>query len=186
MSLEHFGVEKSLEDIEKGNKETRKVKGLENFSREEINQILDGIAALQKNIEYNWIALEHDYAQKLDKEQYDLLNFLKQGLSLWKSSESIREIVGKRKSVYGRTLFTETPNDVFTTEQSQQDTCVETIDQEINSVAIQWGFDVVRIMGDGNCFFTSVAFQVSQLLTRSDLQTHVREHFYSLGILPEV
>jgi hypothetical protein len=70
---------------------------------------------------------------------------------------------------------------VFTTEQSQQDTCVETIDQEINSVAIQWGFDVIRIMGDGNCFFTSVVFQVSQLLTRSDLQTHVGNIFILWG-----
>ena len=41
-------------------------------------------------------------------------------------------------------------------------------------------------MGDGNCFFSSVAFQVFQLLNRCDLQNHVREHISSLGILPSL
>ena len=52
-NLEYFGVEKSLEDIEENElqKETRKVRGLETFSRQDIDGIFNSIATLQNNIE---------------------------------------------------------------------------------------------------------------------------------------
>ncbi|XP_028418771.1 uncharacterized protein LOC114544301 [Dendronephthya gigantea] len=168
--LEYFGVERCLEEIERSEnnqRPARKVKGLESYSRKEVEEILDGISILQRNIKCKWIVAEHDYSERSEKEEYDTLEYLKQGLSFWRSSESIREIV---------------PRHLLTTKQVQQDSSVETIEQEINSIASQWGLEVVRIAGDGNCFFNSVAFQVSQLLSRCDLQTHVREHLYTLGI----
>ena len=103
--LEYFGVEKCLEEMEKNEDHTksRKIKGLQNFSRAETSGILDGIVAMQKNIEENWLTSEHDYCTKIDKEQYDLLSHLKQGLSLWRSSTCIRETVGMRGNVYAPT-----------------------------------------------------------------------------------
>ena len=52
-NLEYFGVEKSLEDIDENElqKETRKVRGLETFSRQDIDGIFNSIATLQNNIE---------------------------------------------------------------------------------------------------------------------------------------
>ena len=137
---------------------------------------------------YNWIDSEHDYQQKLNKEEYHLLNFLKEGLSLWRSSEFMGQIVGKRKDVFRRTcIFTDGHHDnVPPTIEFQQDTSVNVVEEEINSVATQWGLEVVRITGDGNCFFTSVAFQVSQMLSRPDLHASIRDHFNTIGISPEV
>ena len=49
-NLEYFGVEKSLEDKKENElqKEKRKVRGLETFSRQDIDGIFNSIATLKK------------------------------------------------------------------------------------------------------------------------------------------
>lgn len=172
-----------MEDIEENDllKETRKVRGLETFSRQDIDGNFNSIATMQNNIERDGIDSEHDYQQKLNKDEYDLLNFLKEGISLWRSSEFMGQIVGRRKDVFRRTIYTEGHHDnVQPTVEFQQDTGLNDVEEEINSVATQWGLKVDRITGDGNCFFTAVAFQVSQMLSRSDLHASIRDHFHTI------
>ena len=48
----------------------------------------------------NWIDFEHDYTEKSDKKHHDVLHFLKQGISQWISSETIRKMVGKQENIY--------------------------------------------------------------------------------------
>ncbi len=90
--------------------------------------------------------------------------------------------MGKRKDapIFRQNLRSGTDKEI------QQSLSIESVDEEINSVANQWGCKVVEIAGDGNCFFTSVTFQVLQLLDNPNINANVREHLYSLGISPEL
>jgi hypothetical protein len=41
-------------------------------------------------------------------------------------------------------------------------------------VANSFGFDIVQTNGDGNCFFTSVAFQLQQILSSHERQGRIQ------------
>ena len=56
-------------------------------------------------------------------------------------------------------------------------------DDTVENIATSWGFNVLDIPGDGNCFFTAVAFHVHQLISnRSSESSMVRNHVESIGI----
>ena len=70
----------------------------------------------------------------------------------------------------------------MSTSKSLKDSTEEIVKEEISTVATQWGLNVVRVMGNGDCFFSSVAFQLLQLLQQPNLQSEVREHLMDLGV----
>ena len=76
-----------------------------------------------------------------------------------------------------------TSQHTFTKGNHSEDS-TEVVNHEIESVANQWGFEVVQVEGDGNCFFSAVSFQILQMLMRGDLISETKEHFSSLGISP--
>ena len=56
-------------------------------------------------------------------------------------------------------------------------------DDTLQHIATSWGFNVVDIPGDGNCFFTAVAFHGHQLILDSSTESSmVRNHLKSIGI----
>ena len=62
------------------------------------------------------------------------------------------------------------------------------LDNELQRLANTWGYDVVNIAGDGNCFFTAVAFQLNQIMTTTNAENvpgPALRHLISIGITPE-
>ena len=61
---------------------------------------------------------------------------------------------------------------------------LDSTEMSLTRAAQALGFDILNIPEDGNCFFTSVAFQLRQLMTDScqDLSPIVRCHFEAIGL----
>ena len=53
-------------------------------------------------------------------------------------------------------------------------------------VTLPFGFDIVQINGDGNCFFMSVAFQLQQILSSDQCSEKQRLFLNALGITSDV
>ncbi len=58
---------------------------------------------------------------------------------------------------------------------------------ELQRLVNSWGYDIVNIADDGNCFFTAVAFQLHQLMTtiNKDVPENALHHLKTIGISPE-
>ena len=130
----------------------------------------------------NWIESERDYIEKSDEEHYDVLHFLKQGISQWISSETMQKMVGKAENNYERTPCPDNPSNMVTTKFLQTAMCVETTEQGINTILAQWGYDVVRITGDGNCFLDQLHFNYRSC-ERVWITGRLGKHLYSLSII---
>ena len=56
----------------------------------------------------------------------------------------------------------------------------------LHNIASSFGFDIVQTMGDGNCFFTSVSFQLLQILSSDQCPTQHCSFLHSLGITSDL
>ena len=56
----------------------------------------------------------------------------------------------------------------------------------LHNMASSFGFDIVQTMGDGDCFFTSVSFQLLQILSSDQCPTQHRSFLHSLGITSDL
>jgi len=65
---------------------------------------------------------------------------------------------------------------------STNDKAQENEQSRLREVANSFGFDIVEINGDGNCFFTSVAFQLQQILSSNECSMEQRLFLNALGI----
>ena len=70
---------------------------------------------------------------------------------------------------------------------SNNDKSSKNIEQtRLRDVANSFGFDIVQINGDGNCFFISVAFQLQQILSSDQCSEKQRLFLNALGITSDV
>ena len=59
-------------------------------------------------------------------------------------------------------------------------------EERLANLATSFGFTVVQITGDGNCFFRAVAFQLLQILLTSSCPESLRVHIRSLGFNEQI
>ena len=71
--------------------------------------------------------------------------------------------------------------DVLNNDQS-----LENEQTRLSDVANSFGFDIVQTNGDGNCFFTSVAFQLEQILSSNECSMEQRLFLNALRITSDV
>jgi hypothetical protein len=58
--------------------------------------------------------------------------------------------------------------------------------ERLGNIATSFGFTIIPITGDGNCFFRAVAFQLLQFLLSSSCPENLHIHLQSLGINNEI
>ena len=69
---------------------------------------------------------------------------------------------------------------------SNSDESCESEQTRLRDVANSFGFDIVQTNGDGNCFFTSVAFQLQQILSSDQCSMEQRLFLNALRITSDV
>jgi hypothetical protein len=80
------------------------------------------------------------------------------------------------------------PKNTFSTLKNLHDSCDQQITDDTRAVLLghleNFGLEGIEVQGDGNCFFTAVAFHLSNLLHSGD--NAIIEHLGQMGVLPSM
>jgi hypothetical protein len=151
-----------------------------------IQALLDGRYKDSKHDKED-LALEHDYAapgKGEEKEHENCLNILRNAICLWRTYLQLTETFGN-KVVDIESIGINAKNSL----ENQPSSLLSSIHAEENNfdqIANAWGFQVVDIPGDGNCFFTAVAFHLQQIVAdRGEDFIITRNYLESIGINSE-
>ena len=131
---------------------------------------------------------DHTYSSNIDTSDAEYLSLLHNAICLWSTYMQFVKKFGKKIVDYKdigmnpKVLLLSAATSSSTTAVNTDN--VDSTESSLHRVAQAWGFDILDIPGDGNCFFTSMAFQLHQLMTDSsqDLSPIVRRHFESIGL----
>mgnify|MGYP002803930454 CR=1 FL=1 len=131
---------------------------------------------------------DHTYSSNMDTvdDNTEYLSLLHNAICLWSTYMQFVKKFGKKIVDYKDIGIN--PKVLLSAATSSSTTVstdnVGSTENSLHRVAQTWGFDILDISGDGNCFFTSVAFQLHQLMTDTsqDLSLIVRRHFESIGL----
>ena len=85
-----------------------------------------------------------------------------------------------------KTYFSHNPTDNYgkftATTAMDTETSVRSDKERLANIASSFGFSILPVTGDGNCFFRAVAFQLLQILTSKSCPQNISENLQAYGI----
>ena len=202
--LESFALDNACilgkgEDIEREQSQLN----INMFSESSVMEIARNIQALlaekQKQslslVEPDKNFIEHDYASVEGevevKDQTNSLNILHNAICLWRTYIQLSKMFGNKVVDYETIGISNTKSELsvdFTPDKEEPVPLNSAPnpnpqDGALEHIASAWGLEVVDIPGDGNCFFTAVAFHLHQLISDTSTESSIAQsHLESIGI----
>lgn len=136
-------------------------------------------------------SIDHTYSGKISNEWDKYVDVLEYALSIYNVVMTMKTLwSSKAQNLLKipfivqncKTFFSSQKRGGISSAFSMQ--TVETVGEvdRLQNLASSFGFSIIPVLGDGNCFFRAVAFQILQILALPSCPPLVREHFLSLGI----
>jgi hypothetical protein len=188
--LESFGI--NVCDHELAGNQEQKIVNLNAITDDMAKKIASNIQALLLEIQGNENSAGNDHIYSTNdklKDKTENLSVLYNAVCLWRMYLQLKDTFGKKVIDY-KQMGINTKNACLDSSCTYNDEEGHAggLDNELQRLANTWGYDVVNIAGDGNCFFTAVAFQLNQIMTTTNAEnvpgTALR-HLISIGITPE-
>ena len=127
------------------------------------------------------------------KSQEDIntcVTILQHGLTIFKVMSTVKELWSSKSINLLKIpfIFEYTRNILSPDSPNKRSAASRSIDEHdrLHNIASSFGFDIVQTMGDGDCFFTSVSFQLLQILSSDQCPTQHRSFLHSLGITSDL
>ena len=127
----------------------------------------------------------HSYVLSEREETKRKLNILHNSICLWRSANYLQNIFGKKIVQHQSLIQDSRPVKTNWGEEEERESVEstrETNPSKVQELANAFGFKVLEIEGDGNCFFSAVAAQIQKLLENHDVSTSLINYFHMLGI----
>ena len=137
---------------------------------------------------------QNDFSSQPDHSYFDPGKTVRESFDILQHSLSIFKIILLLKSLWSTKdvnilkipfLF-QSIETSLSSETKNPDPQAMNAKERLENLATSFGFTVVQITGDGNCFFRAVAFQLLQILLTSSCPESLRVHIRSLGFNEQI